>query len=137
MSLSKFHLFWHVQILETNYGISKWFSLNKVKLICHLSPGHSTWIDRTLHCVKSVYIGIHSGPYFLPFGLNTGRYSVSLRIQSECGKIPTRITPNTDTFYAVLDIQKTRRVPGRLLSVLCMFNLRPVSRVIDPLYLTT
>ena len=30
-----------------------------------------------------------------------GRYSVSLRIQSECGKMRTRITSNTDTFYAV------------------------------------
>ena len=38
---------------------------------------------------------------FSAFGLNTERYSVSLRIQSECGKIGTRITPNTDTFYAV------------------------------------
>ena len=27
---------------------------------------------------------------------------ISLRIQSECGKMWTRITPNTDTFYAVL-----------------------------------
>ena len=26
---------------------------------------------------------------------------VSLRIQSECGKMPTRVTPNTDTFHAV------------------------------------
>ena len=30
------------------------------------------------------------GPYFLAFGLNTERYEVSLRIQSECGKIRTR-----------------------------------------------
>ena len=29
-------------------------------------------------------------------------YSVSLRIQFECGKIRTRITPNTDTFNEVL-----------------------------------
>ena len=29
-------------------------------------------------------------------------YSVTLRIQSGCAKIWTRITPNTDTFYAVL-----------------------------------
>ena len=29
-------------------------------------------------------------------------YSVSLRIQSECGKMRTRITPNTDTFYEVV-----------------------------------
>ena len=33
--------------------------------------------------------------------LNTERYGASLRIQSEYGKIRTRITPNTDTFHAV------------------------------------
>ena len=33
---------------------------------------------------------VFSGPYFPAFGLNTERYSVSLRIQSECGKIRTR-----------------------------------------------
>ena len=32
---------------------------------------------------------------------DTERYSVSLRIQSKCGKIRTRIIPNMDTFYAV------------------------------------
>ena len=31
-------------------------------------------------------------------------YSVSLRIQSECGKIRARITLNTDTFHAVLAV---------------------------------
>ena len=56
------------------------------------------------HCVKSVRIRSHSGLYFPAFGLNTERYFVTLRIQSECGKIRTRITPNTDTFYAVLDV---------------------------------
>ena len=35
------------------------------------------------------------------FGLNTQRYSVSLCIQSKCGKMRARITPNTDIFYAV------------------------------------
>ena len=55
-----------------------------------------------LHCVKSVCIRIYSGRPFPAFGLNTERYSVSLFIQSECGKKRTRITPNTDTFYAVL-----------------------------------
>ena len=29
-------------------------------------------------------------------------YRISLLIQFECGKIRTRITPNTDTFYAVI-----------------------------------
>ena len=31
-----------------------------------------------------------------------GRYGVTLRIQSECRKMRTGITPNTDTFHAVL-----------------------------------
>ena len=43
-------------------------------------------------------------PHFLAYGLNTEIYGVSLRIQSECGKMRTRITPNTDTFYAVFPI---------------------------------
>ena len=45
------------------------------------------------------------GPYseffwsvFLATGLNNGRYGISPRIQSECGKIQTRKTPNTNMF---------------------------------------
>ena len=38
-----------------------------------------------------------SGPYFLVFGQNKERYSVSLRVHPECGKIRTRKVPNTDT----------------------------------------
>ena len=45
-----------------------------------------------LHCVKSVRIRSYSGPYFPAFGLNTG-------------KMRTRITLNTDTFYAVFVIE--------------------------------
>ena len=45
-------------------------------------------------CVKSVRIWSYSGPHFPAF-------VVSLRIQSKCGKMRTRITPNTDTFYTV------------------------------------
>ena len=47
-----------------------------------------------------------SGPYFLAFRLNTGRYRVSLRIQSKCGKIRTRKTPNADTFHAMMGNRK-------------------------------
>ena len=53
------------------------------------------------HYVKSVRIRSFSGLCFSALGLNTKRYSVSLRIQSECGKIRTRKTPNTDTFHSV------------------------------------
>ena len=58
--------------------------------------------NKKLHCVKSVRIRSYSGPYFNVFGLNRERYRVYLPIQSECGKIRTRVTPNTDTFYLVL-----------------------------------
>ena len=53
-----------------------------------------------MYCVKSVRIRSYSGPYFPAFELNMERYSVSFSVQSICGKIRTRITPNTETFYA-------------------------------------
>ena len=55
-----------------------------------------------MHCIKSVRIRSYSGPYFPAFGLNTERHGVFLSIQSECGKIRTRITPNTVTFNLVM-----------------------------------
>ena len=55
---------------------------------------------------KSVRIRSYSGPHFPAFVLNTARYSLSHRIQSECGKLRTRITPNMDPFYAVLGRRK-------------------------------
>ena len=55
-----------------------------------------------VHWAKSGRIRSFSCLYFPPFGLNTERYGVSLCIQSECGKIRTRNTPNTDTFHAVV-----------------------------------
>ena len=56
-----------------------------------------------MHCMKSVHIGRYSGLHFPAFGLNTERYGVSFRIQSECGKMRTRTAPNTDAFYAVIN----------------------------------
>ena len=54
-----------------------------------------------IHCVKSIRIWSYSGPHFPEFRLKMESYGVSLRIQSECGKMWTRITPNTGTFDAV------------------------------------
>ena len=51
--------------------------------------------------VKSVRIWCFPGPYFPAFRLNTERYSVSLRIRSECRKIRTRKTTNTNTAHTV------------------------------------
>ena len=52
--------------------------------------------------MENVPIPSFSRPFSSAFRLNKERYSVSLRIQSECGKIQTRKTPNADTFQAVL-----------------------------------
>ena len=52
--------------------------------------------------MESDRIWSYSGSHFPALGLNTERYEVSIRIQSECGKMRTRIIPNTDTFYAVI-----------------------------------
>ena len=54
-----------------------------------------------VHCMKSVRIQRFSGPYFPAFRLNTERYSVYLRIESECEKIWTRKTPNAGSFHAM------------------------------------
>ena len=56
------------------------------------------------NCVKTIHIGIFSGPYFPAFRRNTERYGVRPRNQSDCRKIRTRKTPNTDTFYAVCEV---------------------------------
>ena len=45
-------------------------------------------------CVKSIHIWNYSGPYFSRIFL------YSLRMRENAGKMRTRITPNTDTFYA-------------------------------------
>ena len=62
---------------------------------------HSTENYQKLELRKNVLIWSFYGPYFPAFGLNTERYEVCLRIQSECGKILTRKTPNMDTFHSV------------------------------------
>ena len=49
---------------------------------------HKTWKTSTAWRVRNY--GVFSGPYFPAFKVNTERYGVSLRIQSECGKIWTR-----------------------------------------------
>ena len=79
--------------------ISHWvFRKSEYFKVCFF---HLQWLA-DIHCVKNVRIRSYSGPYFRAFGLNTERYSVSFRIQSECGKIRTRTTSNMDTFWAVI-----------------------------------
>ena len=59
--------------------------------------------NRTIKCTaqKTSIFGIFPGAYCHASGLNTERYSASLQIHFECGKIRTRKTPNTDIFHIV------------------------------------
>ena len=63
-------------------------------------------ISKLKYCVKSVRIRNFLVSKFPEFGLNIKGYSVSFCIQSECGKIRTRNTSNTGTFYAMKMIVK-------------------------------
>ena len=70
------------------------------KLCAHFADNTNL---QNFHCVKSVCFRSISWSHFPTFGPNTERCGVSLRIQSKCGKIGTRKTPNTDTFHAVFN----------------------------------
>ena len=93
MVVSFFELYYCVYSVKKN-------DLIKQKL--EITASHHSWRSISkLHCVKSVRIRKYSGPHFPAFG-------VYLRIQSECGKMRTRITPNMNTFYAVLFFKLSR-----------------------------
>ena len=62
-------------------------------------------------------------PHFPAFGLNTERSERSLRIQSDCGKMGTRITPNMDTFHPVLGGTYLSYVCWRLAGVLTFLRV--------------
>ena len=79
--------------------------LTKKAFLFILRNGFANSYVHVHHCVKSVRIRSFSSQYFPAFGLNTERYSVSLRIQSECGKILTKKTPNTDTLHAMYHVK--------------------------------
>ena len=83
------------------------------------------------HCIKSVRIRSYSGPYFSVFGLNTERHEVSLRIQSECGKMRTRITPNTYTFHAacLIHVQRLMKFVLYFSVIQSMFTLEQLAPI--------
>ena len=77
--------------------LAKYEKLRKYWPYC--TRNHAITYSYPLH--EKCPIRSYYGPYFSAFGLNTERYSVCPGIQSKCGKIRTRITLNTDFFYAV------------------------------------
>ena len=82
-----------------NLNIHSEFGNKELKrTVSRLVSRNSTYYQ---HYVKRVYIWIYSGLYFPAFELSIERYSVCLRIQLECGKIQTRISPNMNTCHAL------------------------------------
>ena len=84
-------------IICVSCRIYKWFYY-MIVLQNVLSPHknldkHTAW--------KASVLGFFLVWIFPRFGLNRKRYSVSLRIQSKCGKILIRKALNTDTFHIV------------------------------------
>ena len=61
--------------------------------------------DFYFHCVKSVRIRSYSGPY-------------SVRMWENAGRMRTRITPNTDSFY-VVKVYSKKTLKGNNLAELC------------------
>ena len=87
----------HWKLLTLSYMCTVWKMFVLRVILVHIFP-YSDWVRR-----NKVRIWIYSDLHFPAFGLNTEKYTVCIRIQSECGKIRTRIIPNTDTFYAAVN----------------------------------
>ena len=105
VSTTLFADFWRIQIctLHTSSGFSRQKPNIKVNnKNTRKSDSLQSCQEKHLHCVKIVRIRSFSVLHLRAFRLNTEICEVNLRIQSECVKIWTRNTPNTDTFHAVL-----------------------------------
>ena len=102
------HLMTNFPSSPANIRIYYIYFIHYVSFICNIKFTYSTFLAHFrpifpfLYPLKTprnqvVRIWSYSSPHFPAFGLNTERFGVSLRIQSECGKIRTRIIPNTNT----------------------------------------
>ena len=80
------------------------------------------------HWVKSSRMWSDSSPHFPAFGLNTERYFVTLHIESECEKIQTRVTQNTE-FFGVVSESKDELILRKFLHE----NPEPTSSTSTPL----
>ena len=88
-----------------------WNSWGKIFNIFELSK---TVLNNETSLRDKCRIQMFSGPLFLAFGLSTEWYGVSLRIQSEYGKIWSRKTPNMNTCYIVFFYESQSILPYEL-----------------------
>ena len=99
---------WYIsyKVFLSSFHLFPWWYSETTKLTFH-----SVFITNTAW--KMSVFSVFLIRIFPQFGLNMERYSLSLRIQSECGKIRTSKTPNTDIFYVVQRITDLPSYPFR------------------------
>ena len=98
------------QVWGISQAVDSWGSKFMRKLLA--------WYERrkTVHCVKRVHIQSYHDPHFSHIFPHSDRTrsdteeirsisSYSVRMQENAGKMRTRITPNTDSFYAMKRIK--------------------------------
>ena len=95
-------------MVQKNSILGLLYAIRLLDMTCQWKYGRGfkfAAISHKLKCMKSVSIRSFSGPYFPIFKLNTETYSVSLPIQSECGKI-VRISPYLERMRENTDQKK-------------------------------
>ena len=104
---SSFFLFW---TKNTPFGNIDFKLLNLIWIFIYVAQFDYGQSFSRQHCVKSVSVRSYSGPHFSAFGLNTEKYGLSLHIQSECGKMRTRIALNTELFKSSKNASVSQRL---------------------------
>ena len=88
--------FWKIQCpggdknLGEIFAWGTWVKISRFNLLKTMNLKYGKWEYVSLTMREVSKYGVFSGPYFPAFGVNTVRYSISVRIQSECGEIRTR-----------------------------------------------
>ena len=110
-----FSLVVHIYVFIYLYNSSGFSSFQLV-------VGDFRWFQVTPYCnnlgphsVTTVRIRSFTGSYFPAFGLDTERYGISFRIQSECRKIQTKETPNMNFFHVVREIHTGKYFSGKII----------------------
>ena len=99
----RFNLFWKLWLYLCS---RKWLRPTRSLVVSLKFNSSMVFTVKNAHCLKGVRIWSYSGPHFSSFSRFRTEYReilslYSVRMRENAGKIRTRITPNTDTFYAV------------------------------------
>ena len=87
------------------FPLSQYLDITTSCKHCFSSP-HNQRITGTYSLRKKCLYSLFFWSAFSRMRTEYGKISVSLRIQSKCGKMRTRKTPNTSTYHAVLTVSQ-------------------------------